>query len=304
MKITEIKYPILKNISENILQNPNNIISVDEWNLMRQDIQEELKFYKNEELNISYITRPIHEKLLEKKNFIKAKDLLKNVPETKGYIILPEKFKPLRVKDNVDNNLEDFEYDSVLFSFVNQYSYDLLKHGEVDEIATVNLEELDEEEKIERENYLSGRWLTILPIQNGKIKYCLRDSNVSVDEEFCTVHGHESYDAYANILDYVFSYLIFYNFTETDNKIIFGTDSGKQRRIKIENEKFLNETKNEIEIIDTNYFTRIIRTGEFGVSGHFRLQRHGPENSLTKLIYINEFKKNGYTREAKQDLKK
>jgi hypothetical protein len=295
MKLNEFKYPILKSIENNILKKPFDIINENEWDLMRKDIETELKLF-DRELKISYITKPIHEKLLEKNIFIKAKDLLKNVPETIGYIILPEKQRPLKVKETEEYDLSEYEYDSLLFSFVNQDTYDLNQFGKIDEEFM--------EDKEDKEYYLAGRWLTILPIKNGKIIYCLRNSNVSNDEEYGTIHGTETEDAYGNILDYLFSYLIFYNFTETENKTIFSTESGKQRRIKIDNEKFLNESNNDIEIIDTNYFTRIIRTGEFGVSGHFRLQKHGPKNSLTKLIYIEKYKKSGYTKEAKQELKK
>ena len=37
----------------------------------------------------------------------------------------------------------------------------------------------------------------------------------------------------------------------------------------------------------------------FKVSGHLRLQRYGEQKSKVKLIYIDEFEKQGYTRTAK-----
>jgi hypothetical protein len=107
-----------------------------------------------------------------------------------------------------------------------------------------------------------------------------------------------------NLIDYIYSFLLFYNFTETDNKIIHGIDTEKQRRIKIDDKKYINQSKNNIEIIDTTYFTKIIRTGEFGVSGHFRVQHYGENNSDAKIIYIDHYKKEGYTRESKIILKK
>jgi hypothetical protein len=296
MKIDEKRFPLLESCRNNFLENPQAIISPDEWDLMRGDIEKQLKLFNRQELDISYITKPIHEKLKDLKNFSKAKTLLQNVPETYGYAIFPEKFKPQLVKDTEDYDLDEFEYDSVLFAYITQETHDLNAWGKLDE------DMMEDEE--DRKEYLAGRWLLVFPIQNGKIKYCIRDSNICVSEEFGDVHGHEAWDAYGNLLDYIFSYLIFYNFTETENKIIYGAESGKQRKVKIDKEKYLNDTKNNIEIIDTNYFTKIIRTGEFGVSGHFRLQNYGQNNSQTKLIYIEDYKKNGYTREAKQDIKK
>jgi hypothetical protein len=64
-------------------------------------------------------------------------------------------------------------------------------------------------------------------------------------------------------------------------------------------QKVLNETKYDIEYIDSNWFTTIIRSEGFGVQGHFRLQPCGPNNSERKLIYIAPFQKSGYTRTAK-----
>ncbi len=295
MKIDEKHYPILRSLKNNFLITPQTLISENEWDLMKNDIELSLKLFKSP-LTINYITKPIHEKLKDRNNFIKAKQLLKDVPETFGLIILPEKFRPKRVRDTEDLDLNDYEFDSVLYAYIKQDTHDINFYGKIDE-NDINTEE-------NREYYFSGRWLITLPIQNGQIKYALRGANICVSEEFGVIHGTETEDAYGDILDYILSFLILYNFTETDNKIIFGLDSGKPRKVKIDSEKFLNDTKNNIEIIDANYFTKIIRTGEFGVSGHFRLQSHGKDNELTKLIYIEPYKKNGYTREAKQELKK
>ncbi len=99
------------------------------------------------------------------------------------------------------------------------------------------------------------------------------------------------------------SFILFYNFTETEPHIVHGMETGKSRRLKLNDEKFLNETKNDIEIIDITYFTRLIRTGEFGVSGHFRVQYFGTGNNEAKIIFIDSYKKNGYSRGAKIDNK-
>lgn len=64
-------------------------------------------------------------------------------------------------------------------------------------------------------------------------------------------------------------------------------------------EKVLNETKVDIEYLDSTWFTTIIRSEGFGVQGHFRWQPCGPNNSERKLIYIAPFEKQGYTRKAK-----
>lgn len=61
-----------------------------------------------------------------------------------------------------------------------------------------------------------------------------------------------------------------------------------------------NKTKHNIEIIDSTWFTTLIKSEEFKVRGHFRLQPYGEGLSKIKLVWINEFKKHGYTREARK----
>lgn len=53
-----------------------------------------------------------------------------------------------------------------------------------------------------------------------------------------------------------------------------------------------------IEVVDSTWFTSIIREKGFGVRGHFRLQPCGEGLKEKKLIWINDFEKTGYTRIA------
>jgi len=64
-------------------------------------------------------------------------------------------------------------------------------------------------------------------------------------------------------------------------------------------EKYLNETRHNIEILDSTWFTTIIRSEGFEVGGHFRLQPWGPGMSQRRLQWIEPFQKHGYTRKAK-----
>lgn len=60
-----------------------------------------------------------------------------------------------------------------------------------------------------------------------------------------------------------------------------------------------NKTQDEITIIDLTWFTNLIKSDAFKVRGHFRLQPCGEGMKERKLIWINEFQKEGYIREAK-----
>ncbi len=63
--------------------------------------------------------------------------------------------------------------------------------------------------------------------------------------------------------------------------------------------KYVNETKSKIEVLDSTWFTTIVRSEGFKVRGHFRMQPCGHNLSDRKLIWISDFEKDGYTRTAK-----
>lgn len=60
-----------------------------------------------------------------------------------------------------------------------------------------------------------------------------------------------------------------------------------------------NKTKSPITVIDSTWFTHLVSSGAFKVSGHYRLQPYGHGLTKKKLIWINDFEKTGYTRKAK-----
>jgi hypothetical protein len=63
--------------------------------------------------------------------------------------------------------------------------------------------------------------------------------------------------------------------------------------------KYINETKNNIEILDSTWFTTIVKSDKFHVRGHFRFQPCGQALKDRKLIWISDYDKEGYTRQAK-----
>jgi hypothetical protein len=69
--------------------------------------------------------------------------------------------------------------------------------------------------------------------------------------------------------------------------------------------KYNNKTKSDITIVDSTWFTTLIKSDGFKVRGHFRLQPY--KGGEKKLIWIQDFKKHGYTRKARiesQQIKK
>lgn len=85
---------------------------------------------------------------------------------------------------------------------------------------------------------------------------------------------------------------VFKKFAEVDTKIIQA--KSKERGNKC---VYDNQTDFSISFFDSKWFTNIVRSQGFKVSGHFRLQPY--KNGEKKIIWIEEFKKNGYTSKAK-----
>jgi hypothetical protein len=72
-----------------------------------------------------------------------------------------------------------------------------------------------------------------------------------------------------------------------------------KKRLKDINCKYVNDTSLKIQILDETYYTQYIKSGAFGVRGHFRMQPKKKDGQWTKeMIWINEFQKEGYTRKA------
>ncbi len=109
--------------------------------------------------------------------------------------------------------------------------------------------------------------------------------------------GLEDTSAYIQFL-FIFGLLLFSNFCEVETKIV---EAGKKSLHK--NEKYVNETKMPIEILDSTWFTTLIRSEAFTVGaesgGFFRWQRYGQNLSQRKIIWVAPFEKHGYTRKAK-----
>lgn len=92
----------------------------------------------------------------------------------------------------------------------------------------------------------------------------------------------------------IITFLVFKKYCEIETKII--PPNRKDKHVGI---KYVNETKNNITILDSTWFTTIVTSEGFGVRGHFRFQPYGPGMKLRKLKWIEAFEKEGYTRTAK-----
>jgi len=111
-------------------------------------------------------------------------------------------------------------------------------------------------------------------------------------------HGAREGNSSGLIITEVLSLILFTKYCDLETKVV---PAGKKQVHS--GEKYLNETANPIEILDSTWFTSIVRSQGFTVGGEtggfFRLQPCGPGRSEKKLIWISAFEKSGYTRKAK-----
>lgn len=98
----------------------------------------------------------------------------------------------------------------------------------------------------------------------------------------------------SEVTDY-FIYLLFMKYAEVETKTI---EPGKKEELF--NCKYVNDTETKITILNSTWFTTLVKSDAFKVRGHFRLQPCGEGLKNRKLIWINDFVKDGYIATAKK----
>lgn len=92
---------------------------------------------------------------------------------------------------------------------------------------------------------------------------------------------------------------LFKSYAQVETKFV-----AAKSKIKSGLERHLNDTKLDITYLTSKWFTNIVRSEGFSVSGHFRLQPKKVNGEWTKeLIWINPFKKHGYHSRAAINIK-
>jgi len=97
----------------------------------------------------------------------------------------------------------------------------------------------------------------------------------------------------SSLLLVVLSYILFIKYANVETKYL---NAGQ--KIKEIDCKYLNETKSQVNILSSTWFTNLVKSDAFKVRGHFRLQPCGEGMKDRKLIWISDFQKEGYNRQA------
>ena len=144
------------------------------------------------------------------------------------------------------------------------------------------------------DNSILCLWVLTEPIMyDGKEQNYMRYTIFRINTENGKINLPDSEKEETKILFKKFiQYLTFLEFSELETVTL-------KPNCKIgtkKNGKYLNDSNFDVTIVDSNWNKTII-VGEFGVSGHLRLQ---PTNNGRKLIYIKEYVKRGYLRKSKK----
>jgi len=138
-------------------------------------------------------------------------------------------------------------------------------------------------------------WVTTEPIMHEGVE---RDYMKYTTFKIHTDSGHLSYPVEkpfeVELFKNFIQYLIFLEFSELETVVL-------KPNVKFGNRKdgrYFNESREDIVVVDSTWNKIMVKTGEFGVSGHLRFQPSGEGRSQRKLIYIKEYTKSGYTRNA------
>lgn len=92
-------------------------------------------------------------------------------------------------------------------------------------------------------------------------------------------------------LAHVHNILLFKKYSEVE--IIHSMPGERKNEMGI---NYTNLSKLPVQFLDCRWFKELVNSNQFNVSGHFRLQ---PYKDTKKIIWIDEFKKDGYHRKAK-----
>jgi hypothetical protein len=92
----------------------------------------------------------------------------------------------------------------------------------------------------------------------------------------------------------ILTFVLFKKYCDIETKVV-----EPKRKAVNAGKKYLNETDKRITILDSTWFTNLVVSGAFNVSGHLRWQACGTGLKERKLIWVSEYEKEGYTRKAK-----
>lgn len=267
MKFTERKYPILQHLGgyQSLLYFTETGLQKKFIELGKEFITQLAHFCNYIALEgaptIDYLSAPLFDRIRSEQLFPTLTKLFNTLQTADGVLLYPPKY----------------------FSKIHASTYSIFqKDGEI--LGEIHL-------------YGDHGRVAILyfSTEEGTVKF---HSVMSDSRQQAVISEELAQNWFINHIQTVLATIAFKQYAEIETLHIGGRKYPK--RGKIQDEKYLNDSKHQVNVLDSRWFRETIRTEGFQVSGHFRLQACGPNHSERKLIYIKDFMKQGYHRRARK----
>ena len=119
--------------------------------------------------------------------------------------------------------------------------------------------------------------------------------DLTVDYSFDCQESEKNYNLSFPVQTVV-TFLLFKEYADLETKTI---QKGRERKVILNNIRYKTDVGLPVKIVDSTWFTTLIKSDAFKVSGHFRLQPYGEGMKQRKLVWIDEYVKQGIVRKAK-----
>lgn len=161
--------------------------------------------------------------------------------------------------------------------------------------------------------FLLGKDVFIRYVKRGNLIFAIRVNSVDIkgmgqyisyvsfmiDTETGDINYADKSDALLTDEHFKFfvQLLVFTELSKLEIKILEPRQKFGTRKLG----KYINESNQNVTIVDSVWNKMIVRTEGFGVRGHWRFQKCGKNFSEVEYIFIEEFRKNGYVRMPKKE---
>lgn len=212
-------------------------------------------------------------------------DLLKTTRDTKNYYVtetIIDKLDMLKISKITDGDKKVFDYS--VFSQIKEGKFTFIlpvnEHAKTSSLVRFAIQD---------------SYIYFFHLEFDKGKETLRWDTYMVPRD--KQHTCERYESpYIDKIEPIVYKLLCFVFLSSNEEVFIeaGRKQGTRKQGKI-----INNTNQNIIILNSNWNVTSIRTEGFSVSGHFALRRHGMGRQLTKMVFIEPYEKHGYTRKAK-----
>lgn len=228
------------------------------------------KFLANQEF-YEKLFEPLSDEIRTKKNITFVSDSVRNVFD--GDAKVAEKLWNLR--DEITP-----EIGMILMSGGQSYLYFIRNNSETKSVDVAVFAAI--------KNTLMS--FTMLTFEYGTSKM-----HLTLDYSFDCQENEKNYNLSFPVQTVV-TFLLFKEYADLETKTI---QKGKNRKTLLNNVSYKSEINLPVTIVDSTWFTTLIKSDAFKVSGHFRLQPFGEGLKQKKLVWIDEYVKQGIVRKAK-----